>query len=346
MTVSTTSTEVAVQPVTSGELKLAEFARRRRAQAPRAGHRDGPAPRRLRVGVHHASASSSSWSRSRSSSSSTSRCGTSSPTRSGRRCSPTRISASCRCCRARSPAPLVALSSRSRSARSSRSTCRSSPAIKMREIAEAVLELLGGVPTIVYGYFALLFVTPLLQKIYPELPGFNMLSAGIVMGIMIIPYVSSLSEDAMRAVPMSLREGSYAMGATRFQTAIKVVVPAALSGHRRGLHPRHLARGRRDDDPRGRRRHAAEPHAQPAGAGGDDHRLHRAGGARRPAARQHRLPDDLRRRPDADAADAGCSTCSATCCAAVTGRPTDERRHHRDTTPSCARIIRRTSAGT
>jgi phosphate transport system permease protein len=101
---------------------------------------------------------------------------------------------------------------------------------KLREVAKPFLELLGGVPTIVYGYFALLFVTPLLQKIYPELPGFNLLSAGIVMGIMIIPYVSSISEDAMRAVPMSLREGSYAMGATRFQTAIKVVVPAAYSG--------------------------------------------------------------------------------------------------------------------
>jgi len=101
---------------------------------------------------------------------------------------------------------------------------------RLREIAKPFLELLGGVPTIIYGYFALLFVTPLLQKIYPELPGFNLLSAGIVMGIMIIPYVSSISEDAMRAVPMSLREGSYAMGATRFQTAIKVVVPAAFSG--------------------------------------------------------------------------------------------------------------------
>ena len=100
----------------------------------------------------------------------------------------------------------------------------------VREVAKPFLELLGGVPTIVYGYFALLFVTPLLQKIYPELPGFNLLSAGIVMGIMIIPYVSSISEDAMRAVPMSLREGSYAMGATRFQTAIKVVFPAAISG--------------------------------------------------------------------------------------------------------------------
>ena len=101
---------------------------------------------------------------------------------------------------------------------------------KVREIAKPFLELLGGVPTIIYGYFALLFVTPLLQAIYPGLPGFNLLSAGIVMGIMIIPYVSSISEDAMRAVPMSLREGSYAMGATRFQTAVKVVVPAAFSG--------------------------------------------------------------------------------------------------------------------
>jgi phosphate transport system permease protein len=100
----------------------------------------------------------------------------------------------------------------------------------VREVAKPFLEMLGGIPTIVYGYFALLFVTPLLQKIFPGLPGFNLLSAGLVMGIMIIPYVSSVSEDAMRAVPMSLREGSYAMGATRFQTAIRVVTPAAFSG--------------------------------------------------------------------------------------------------------------------
>jgi phosphate transport system permease protein len=100
----------------------------------------------------------------------------------------------------------------------------------VREVAKPFLELLSGVPTIVYGYFALLFVTPLLQQLIPSLPGFNLLSAGLVMGIMIIPYVSSLSEDAMRAVPMGLREGSYAMGATRFQTAIRVVTPAAFSG--------------------------------------------------------------------------------------------------------------------
>jgi phosphate transport system permease protein len=100
----------------------------------------------------------------------------------------------------------------------------------VREAAKPLLELLSGVPTVVYGYFALLFVTPLLQQLIPGLPGFNLLSAGLVMGIMIIPYVSSVSEDAMRAVPMSMREGSYAMGATRFQTAVRVVTPAALSG--------------------------------------------------------------------------------------------------------------------
>ena len=101
---------------------------------------------------------------------------------------------------------------------------------RVREVIKPFLEMLEGVPTVVYGYFALLFVTPLLQTFIPGLPGFNMLGAGIVMGIMIIPYVSSVSEDAMRAVPMHIREGSYAMGATRFQTATRVVTPAATSG--------------------------------------------------------------------------------------------------------------------
>lgn len=99
-----------------------------------------------------------------------------------------------------------------------------------REILKPVLELLAAVPTVVYGYFALLFVSPLLQKIFPEMGGFNALSAGIVMGIMIVPYVSSLTEDALRAVPLYLREGSYAMGATRFQTCFRVVFPSAISG--------------------------------------------------------------------------------------------------------------------
>ena len=101
---------------------------------------------------------------------------------------------------------------------------------RAREIAKPILELLSGVPTIVYGYFALLFITPILQAFIPGLPGFSLLSAGLVIGIMIVPYVASISEDAMRAVPMALREGSFAVGATRLQTATRVVFPAAISG--------------------------------------------------------------------------------------------------------------------
>jgi phosphate transport system permease protein len=100
----------------------------------------------------------------------------------------------------------------------------------IKEILKPILELLAAVPTVVYGYFALLFVTPLLQKVIPSLGGFNVLSAGIVMGVMIIPYVSSLSEDAMRSVPGHLREASFAVGASRIQTAFRVVIPAAFSG--------------------------------------------------------------------------------------------------------------------
>jgi phosphate transport system permease protein len=100
----------------------------------------------------------------------------------------------------------------------------------VRRVVKPVLELLAGVPTVVYGYFALTFVTPLLQRFFPALSGFNALSPGLVMGLMILPLVSSLSEDAMRAVPQGLREGSYALGATRMQTALRVVVPGAFSG--------------------------------------------------------------------------------------------------------------------
>ena len=100
----------------------------------------------------------------------------------------------------------------------------------VRRTVKPVLEVLAGIPTVVYGYFALLFVTPLLQQAIPSLAGFNALSPGIVMGIMILPLVSSLSEDAMQSVPNGLREGSYALGATRMQTALTVVVPSAFSG--------------------------------------------------------------------------------------------------------------------
>ena len=101
---------------------------------------------------------------------------------------------------------------------------------KLKKIIKPLLEILAAVPTVVYGFFALMVVTPFLQKLIPEMAGFNSLSAGIVMGIMIIPFISSLSEDALSAVPKSLREASYGMGATKLQTSFKVMVPAASSG--------------------------------------------------------------------------------------------------------------------
>ncbi len=101
---------------------------------------------------------------------------------------------------------------------------------RFRAIVKPLLEVLAAIPTVVYGYFALIFVTPLLQKFIPSLSGFNALSPGIVMGIMIIPIISSLSEDAMHAVPVGLKEGGYALGSTRLQVALKVVLPAAFSG--------------------------------------------------------------------------------------------------------------------
>lgn len=101
---------------------------------------------------------------------------------------------------------------------------------RVRKIIKPILEVLAGVPTIVYGYFALTLMTPLLGTFIPDLPVFNALSAGIVVGIMIIPMVSSLSEDAMAAVPQPLRQGAYALGATRFEVALKIVLPAAFSG--------------------------------------------------------------------------------------------------------------------
>jgi phosphate transport system permease protein len=101
---------------------------------------------------------------------------------------------------------------------------------RLRETVKPLLELIAAVPTVVFGYFALLMVTPFLRKFMPELPGFNMLSAGLVIGLMIVPYVASVAEDAMRSVPRYMREGSYAMGATQLQTALRVVVPGAFSG--------------------------------------------------------------------------------------------------------------------
>ena len=101
---------------------------------------------------------------------------------------------------------------------------------ELRAYVKPLLEILASVPTVVYGFFALTVVTPLLQHVIPGLAGFNAISPGIVMGIMIVPFISSLSEDAMYAVPNSMREASYALGASKFQTAFKVIVPAASSG--------------------------------------------------------------------------------------------------------------------
>ncbi|MFN3928051.1 MAG: phosphate ABC transporter permease subunit PstC [Thermoflexus sp.] len=101
---------------------------------------------------------------------------------------------------------------------------------RVRAILKPALEILAGIPTVVYGYFALLFVTPLLKQIVPDLETFNALSAGLTMGVMIIPLVSSLSEDALYAVPSSLREAAYALGATRLEVVMRVTIPAALSG--------------------------------------------------------------------------------------------------------------------
>jgi phosphate transport system permease protein len=101
---------------------------------------------------------------------------------------------------------------------------------RWRELLKPLLEILAAVPTVVYGYFALMFIAPKLQILFPTLGAFSILSAGLVMGFMIIPYVSSLSEDALRSVPQHLREGSMALGATRVQTLYGVLIPAAFSG--------------------------------------------------------------------------------------------------------------------
>ena len=101
---------------------------------------------------------------------------------------------------------------------------------RMRAVVKPILEILAGVPTVVYGYFALTFVTPVLMKVFPQTEVFNAASASIVVGIMILPMIASLCDDAIRAVPDSLRHGAYAVGATHLEVTTRIVVPAALSG--------------------------------------------------------------------------------------------------------------------
>ncbi|WDT77677.1 MAG: phosphate ABC transporter permease subunit PstC [Candidatus Manganitrophus sp.] len=166
---------------------------------------------------------------------------------------------------------------------------------RVRTTIKPFLEILAAVPTVVYGYFALLFVTPLLQKFFPELSGFNALSPGIVMGIMIIPIISSLSEDAMHAVPLGLREGGYALGSTRLQVALRVVLPAAFSGVAASFILGISRAVGENNDRGGRRRTPAEADPQPLRSDRDGHRLHRPGQHGRHPLRDHRIQNHLRR---------------------------------------------------
>ena len=165
------------------------------------------------------------------------------------------------------------------------------PAAVRRAVAP-LLVLLAAVPTVVYGYFALRFVTPQLQRVLPGLADGNALSPGIVAGIMIMPMVTALSVDALQGVPQGLREAARALGATRAQAVLRVVLPAAGAGIGAGRRPGRRAGPRRDDDRRRRRGRGGAPDGEPAGAGRDPGRVHRA---RRPAARRRPAPSTGRR---------------------------------------------------
>ena len=148
---------------------------------------------------------------------------------------------------------------------------------RARSILKPLLEVLSGIPTVVYGYFALTFMTPLLRTIFGQnnVEIYNTASAGIVIGILILPLVSSMSEDALSAVPRSLREAAYGLGATKLETAVKVVLPAALVGYHGGVHRRHFSRDRRNNDRRHRGGRRIGVHVQPIQGRGNDDGTHR-----------------------------------------------------------------------
>ena len=165
---------------------------------------------------------------------------------------------------------------------------------RVRKTIKPILELLAGVPTIVFGYFALTFFTPeILRGFFSmDVAIFNALAAGIIIGFLIIPIVASISEDAMRSVPQSLREGAFGLGASKLQVSLRVVFPAALSGHRGLDRARHVARGRRDDGRAHRRRPAAAVGRRRRQVDGDAHGLHRR---HRQGRRRHRARSPTRR---------------------------------------------------
>ena len=149
----------------------------------------------------------------------------------------------------------------------------------VRSVVKPVLEVLAGIPTVVYGFFAITFIAPnIIKPIFDAETIFTALAAALAMGIMLIPMVASLSEDAMRAVPNALREGAYALGSNRFQVATRVVVPAALSGiMASGPAGARASRGRNDDSNHSGGRHPQPVHKPGRGHAGHD-RLHHGGG--------------------------------------------------------------------
>jgi phosphate ABC transporter permease subunit PstA/phosphate ABC transporter permease protein PstC len=171
---------------------------------------------------------------------------------------------------------------------------------RARSVLKPTLEVLAGIPTIAFGFFALTFITPLIQDVWPgflgDKPGiFSALAAGIAVGIMIVPIIASISEDAMRAVPGGLREGAYALGATRMRVALRVVVPAALSGIVASV-VLGISRAVGDDDRADRGRRNAQPDLQPGRVDPGHDRVHRYHGHRRRPDRRHEVQHHLRGR--------------------------------------------------
>ncbi len=155
---------------------------------------------------------------------------------------------------------------------------------RARSTLKPILEVLAGIPTIVYGYFALTFMTPLLRSIFggEQVEIYNTGSAGLVMGILILPLIASMTEDALSAVPRSLREAAYGMGATKFETSVQIVLPAALSGVAAAIIVGHLTRDRGDHDRGGGCRSGSKSDAQSLQERRDNDRSHRPHLRRRP----------------------------------------------------------------